>query len=136
MFIRLLRLRVCFVWVRVACKHTADHARDRDFITWHDGRYVYNLLQQEGYLCAQHCLNALLQDQYFNAVDLANLAEQLDTEERLAMAESGEDTDEYKRFIEVCRREGYVVCVGGVRIDELFLAVLLFFGVEKSFFVY
>ncbi|XP_016845823.1 ataxin-3 [Nasonia vitripennis] len=56
--------------------------------------------KQEGYLCAQHCLNALLQEQYFNAVDLANLAEQLDAEERLAMAESGEDTDDYKRFIE------------------------------------
>jgi ataxin-3 len=59
------------------------------------------LLQQEGYLCAQHCLNALLQGQYFNAVDLADLAEKLDIEERLAMAESGEDTDDYKRFIEV-----------------------------------
>ncbi|XP_023245868.1 ataxin-3 [Copidosoma floridanum] len=56
--------------------------------------------KQEGYLCAQHCLNALLQGQYFNAVDLANLAEQLDIEERRAMAESGEDTDDYKRFIE------------------------------------
>ena len=62
---------------------------------------IINLLQQEGYLCAQHCLNALLQGQYFNAVDLANLADQLDTKERLAMAEIGEDTDDYKRFIEV-----------------------------------
>ncbi|KAJ8687999.1 hypothetical protein QAD02_023794 [Eretmocerus hayati] len=56
--------------------------------------------KQEGYLCAQHCLNALLQGQYFNAVDLANLADQLDAEERIAMAESGEDTEDYRRFIE------------------------------------
>ncbi|XP_058802452.1 ataxin-3-like [Phymastichus coffea] len=55
--------------------------------------------KQEGYLCAKHCLNALLQEQIFNAVDLATIAEQLDAEERRAMAESGEDTDDYQRFI-------------------------------------
>ncbi|CAH8615492.1 unnamed protein product [Dicrocoelium dendriticum] len=37
--------------------------------------------RQEGSLCAQHCLNALLQGPYFNAVDLAELAAQLDQEE-------------------------------------------------------
>ncbi|CAB0030248.1 unnamed protein product [Trichogramma brassicae] len=56
--------------------------------------------KQEGYLCAQHCLNALLQGQYFNAVHLSEIASQLDAEERRAMAESGEDTDDYRRFIE------------------------------------
>ncbi|KAL7304291.1 hypothetical protein TKK_0003092 [Trichogramma kaykai] len=56
--------------------------------------------KQEGYLCAQHCLNALLQGQYFDAVHLSEIASQLDAEERRAMAESGEDTDDYRRFIE------------------------------------
>ncbi|KAK0084280.1 hypothetical protein PV325_007324 [Microctonus aethiopoides] len=56
--------------------------------------------KQEGYLCAQHCLNALLQGPYFNAVDLANLAQQMDEEERIRMAESGIDSDEYRHFLE------------------------------------
>ena len=38
--------------------------------------------KQEGSLCAQHCLNALLQGSYFNAVDLAELSRQLDAEEQ------------------------------------------------------
>lgn len=56
--------------------------------------------KQEGYLCAQHCLNALLQGPYFNAVDLANLGHQLDEEERMRMAESGVDGEDYKHFLE------------------------------------
>ena len=38
--------------------------------------------QQDGSLCAQHCLNSLLQGQYYTAVDLADIARQLDDEER------------------------------------------------------
>ncbi|KAJ1344176.1 hypothetical protein BSLG_001316 [Batrachochytrium salamandrivorans] len=44
--------------------------------------------KQEGQLCAQHALNALLQGSYFTAVDLSQLALQLDEEEAAAMAES------------------------------------------------
>ena len=58
-------------------------------------------MQQEGYLCAQHCLNALLQGPYFNAVDLANLAQQMDEQERLTMLESGEESEDYRLFLEV-----------------------------------
>lgn len=58
-------------------------------------------LQQEGSLCAQHCLNALLQGPYFTPVDLASLAQRMDDEERLRMSESGVDSDEYRRFLEV-----------------------------------
>jgi ataxin-3 len=32
-------------------------------------------------LCAQHCLNALLQGQYYTAVELADIARQLDEAE-------------------------------------------------------
>uniref|UniRef100_A0A1B6E6S3 ubiquitinyl hydrolase 1 n=1 Tax=Clastoptera arizonana TaxID=38151 RepID=A0A1B6E6S3_9HEMI len=56
--------------------------------------------KQEGSLCAQHCLNALLQGNYFTAVDLASLAQNLDDEERKRMAESGVDSEEYRQFIQ------------------------------------
>ncbi|XP_012137897.1 ataxin-3 isoform X2 [Megachile rotundata] len=56
--------------------------------------------KQEGFLCAQHCLNALLQGPYFNAVDLANFGQQMDEEERIRMAESGVDSEDYKLFLE------------------------------------
>jgi len=57
--------------------------------------------QQEGSLCAQHCLNSLLQGQFYSAVDLAELATELDTMERTRMGEMGEDSPEYLRFIQV-----------------------------------
>ncbi|CAH8842413.1 unnamed protein product [Trichobilharzia szidati] len=44
--------------------------------------------KQDGSLCAQHCLNALLQGPYFTAVDLANIASQLDEQESSAMGSS------------------------------------------------
>ncbi|XP_054154372.1 ataxin-3-like isoform X2 [Oppia nitens] len=56
--------------------------------------------KQEGLLCAQHCLNALLQGEYFTAVDLAQLAQQIDEQERHQMAEGGENREEYRRFIQ------------------------------------
>lgn len=37
---------------------------------------------QDGLLCAQHCLNSLLQGDYYTALDLANIAMELDTMER------------------------------------------------------
>ena len=61
-------------------------------------------LQQEGSLCAQHCLNALLQGHYFTAVDLADIARQLDESERQHMAEAGTDSAEYRRFLQVSRQ--------------------------------
>ncbi|CAH0547792.1 unnamed protein product [Brassicogethes aeneus] len=56
--------------------------------------------KQEGSLCAQHCLNSLLQGPYFTAVDLSTLAEKLDDEERQRMAECGEESDEYRKFLQ------------------------------------
>ena len=57
--------------------------------------------QQEGQLCAQHCLNTLLQGPYYTAVDLGTIAGQIDEEERRRMADgsAGENSDEYRRFI-------------------------------------
>ncbi|KAG0274027.1 Ataxin-3 [Linnemannia exigua] len=45
--------------------------------------------QQEGNLCAQHCLNSLLQGPYFTAIDLAELAQQLDQQEQAALENVG-----------------------------------------------
>ncbi|KAL3873803.1 hypothetical protein ACJMK2_036888, partial [Sinanodonta woodiana] len=55
---------------------------------------------QEGSLCAQHCLNALLQGQYFSPTDLADIASQLDEQERQQMAEAGLQSVAYRRFLE------------------------------------
>ncbi|KAJ8922381.1 hypothetical protein NQ315_004324 [Exocentrus adspersus] len=56
--------------------------------------------KQEGSLCAQHCLNSLLQGPYFTAVELSGLAQKLDEEERQRMAECGEESEEYRKFLQ------------------------------------
>ncbi|KAJ3283627.1 Ataxin-3 [Rhizoclosmatium sp. JEL0117] len=43
--------------------------------------------RQEGQLCAQHALNAVLQGSYFSAVDLSQLARDLDSQELEALAD-------------------------------------------------
>uniref|UniRef100_A0A3P9LZL8 ubiquitinyl hydrolase 1 n=1 Tax=Oryzias latipes TaxID=8090 RepID=A0A3P9LZL8_ORYLA len=55
---------------------------------------------QEGSLCAQHCLNNLLQGEYFTPVDLSSIAHQLDEEERMRMAEGGMGSEEYRTFLQ------------------------------------
>lgn len=55
--------------------------------------------KQEGSLCAQHCLNGLLQGEYFTAVDLAAHAQQIDEQERQTMAEGGLNSDDYQQFM-------------------------------------
>uniref|UniRef100_A0A3B4B4U2 ubiquitinyl hydrolase 1 n=1 Tax=Periophthalmus magnuspinnatus TaxID=409849 RepID=A0A3B4B4U2_9GOBI len=56
--------------------------------------------KQEGSLCAQHCLNNLLQGEYFTPVDLSSIAQQLDEEERIRMAEGGVGSEEYRTFLQ------------------------------------
>lgn len=55
--------------------------------------------KQEGSLCAQHCLNAVLQGSYFTAIDLAELGRRLDESEQEHMAEAGYSSEEYKYFM-------------------------------------
>uniref|UniRef100_A0A8C9YU58 ubiquitinyl hydrolase 1 n=1 Tax=Sander lucioperca TaxID=283035 RepID=A0A8C9YU58_SANLU len=57
--------------------------------------------KQEGSLCAQHCLNNLLQGEYFTPVDLSSIAHQLDEEERMRMAEGGMASEEYRTFLQL-----------------------------------
>lgn len=56
--------------------------------------------KQEGSLCAQHCLNSLLQGPYFNAVSLAEIAQQLDEIERKHMAMGNVNSPEYLEFLQ------------------------------------
>lgn len=56
--------------------------------------------KQQGSLCAQHCLNALLQGQYFTAVDLATIGRRMDDAERQHMAEGAGDSEEFQRFLQ------------------------------------
>lgn len=53
---------------------------------------------QEGQLCAQHCLNTLLQCPVFDALQLAAIAQQLDSEENKRMAEGS--NEEYSKFLQ------------------------------------
>ncbi len=71
----------------------------KGWLAWY---ITYFTLQQEGSLCAQHCLNALLQGNYFTAIDLATLGQQLDDVERRTMAEAGTTSEEYQKFMQVC----------------------------------
>ncbi|XP_044127728.1 LOW QUALITY PROTEIN: ataxin-3 [Bufo gargarizans] len=56
--------------------------------------------KQEGSLCAQHCLNNLLQGEYFSPVELSSIAMQLDEQERMRMAEGGMTSAEYRTFMQ------------------------------------
>ncbi|XP_065221774.1 ataxin-3-like [Planococcus citri] len=55
--------------------------------------------KQEGRLCAQHCLNSLLQGPYFSPIELGDLAQSIDSQERDRMAECGTESDSYKEFV-------------------------------------
>ncbi|CAO3613927.1 unnamed protein product [Cunninghamella blakesleeana] len=54
--------------------------------------------KQEGNLCAQHALNALLQGNYFTAVELAEIGRQFDEKERAFGIKSGENYDDTGYF--------------------------------------
>src|SRR5574337_869019 len=56
--------------------------------------------KQEGSLCAQHCLNNLLQGEYFIPVELSSIAHQLHEEERMRMAEGGVTSEDYRTFLQ------------------------------------
>jgi len=56
--------------------------------------------KQEGALCAQHCLNSLLQGPYFDAVSLSEIGHDLDEAEREAMAMGNVNSPEYLDFLQ------------------------------------
>ena len=52
-------------------------------------------------MCAQHCINALIQQPHFHAVLLAEIATQLDTQEREQYLKGGADSPDYLRAMQV-----------------------------------
>ena len=59
---------------------------------------IYHEKQQEA-LCAVHCINNLLQGDYSNAGDLAQIAQQLDDLEEKMLSENGKNSLDYKNYI-------------------------------------
>eukprot|EP00968_Pinguiococcus_pyrenoidosus_P015068 scaffold1384_cov256-Pinguiococcus_pyrenoidosus.AAC.21 len=55
--------------------------------------------RQEASLCGQHCLNNLLGGPYFSGADLADLAAQLDAQERELMLSHGIETQDALNFL-------------------------------------
>eukprot|EP01139_Manchomonas_bermudensis_P015233 Amastigsp_a509787_137.p1 type:complete len:261 gc:universal Amastigsp_a509787_137:73-855(+) len=54
---------------------------------------------QASALCGVHALNALVQGRVFSEIDLANIAHQLDEEEREMMARGGVDSRDYLAYL-------------------------------------
>uniref|UniRef100_A0A6Q2XQE2 ubiquitinyl hydrolase 1 n=1 Tax=Esox lucius TaxID=8010 RepID=A0A6Q2XQE2_ESOLU len=79
--------------------------------------------KQEGSLCAQHCLNNLLQGEYFTPVDLSSIAHQLDEEERMRMAEGGMGSEEYRTFLQWFNLNSLLT--GPELISDTYLALFL-----------
>ena len=76
-----------------ACCMLQSHLLPPSLITYYCGA-------KEAALCGVHCLNALLQGPLFSAVDLGQIAQDLDALERTFMSESGIESEDYKKFIE------------------------------------
>ncbi|XP_053232518.1 ataxin-3 isoform X1 [Podarcis raffonei] len=74
--------------------------RRRPWWWWETNKHGGHLPREEGSLCAQHCLNNLLQGEYFSPVELSSIAQQLDEEERIRMAEGGLSSEEYQTFLQ------------------------------------
>jgi ataxin-3 len=60
--------------------------------------YIYHE-KQDAALCGVHCLNSLMQGDYFTEIDLMQLARELDEQERRFMMESGTDSKEFLTFM-------------------------------------
>uniref|UniRef100_A0A2I3RYY7 ubiquitinyl hydrolase 1 n=2 Tax=Homininae TaxID=207598 RepID=A0A2I3RYY7_PANTR len=78
---------------------------------------------QEGSLCAQHCLNNLLQGEYFSPVELSSIAHQLDEEERMRMAEGGVTSEDYRTFLQWFNLNSLLT--GPELISDTYLALFL-----------
>jgi hypothetical protein len=70
--------------------------------------YLYHE-KQDSALCAVHSLNNLLQGQFFSAIELMDIALKLDREEKALMAELGNDTKDYLKYMSVR------YCINGVQ---------------------
>ena len=57
--------------------------------------------QEDDNMCAQHCLNALIQQPHFHAAMLAEIAMELDIQEKETYLTAGADSLDYLRAMQV-----------------------------------
>ena len=57
--------------------------------------------QEDDNMCAQHCLNALIQQPHFHAAMLAEIAMELDMQERETYLVAGADSLDYLKAMQV-----------------------------------
>ncbi|KAL4440834.1 hypothetical protein ABPG74_013815 [Tetrahymena malaccensis] len=60
---------------------------------------VYWEKQGNDLLCGVHCLNSLLQGPFFNEVDLAYFAQELDKQEKLLLEQAGQESKDFLEFV-------------------------------------
>eukprot|EP01111_Echinosteliopsis_oligospora_P012259 TRINITY_DN4177_c2_g4_i1.p1 TRINITY_DN4177_c2_g4~~TRINITY_DN4177_c2_g4_i1.p1 ORF type:complete len:301 (-),score=78.58 TRINITY_DN4177_c2_g4_i1:138-1040(-) len=80
--------------------------------------------RQDSSLCGVHCLNSLLQGSYFTAVDLANIAHELDKAEKNLMREMGHDTVDFLKYM--AEDSGNVADNGNYSVQVLEKALSMF----------
>jgi Ataxin-3 len=87
---------------------------------------IYHEKQQEA-LCAVHCINNLLQGDYTNAGDLAQIAQQLDDQEDKMLSENGKQSIDYQNYL---KRGKTNVSVSGDFSIQVVTEYLKIFGIE------
>jgi len=85
--------------------------------------YIYHE-KQDSALCAVHTLNNLLQGQYYSAVDLMNIAQELDAKEKVLMQELGNDTNEFRKYMS--EESGNVGVDGNFSVEVIKKALIVF----------
>ncbi|EAR85046.1 josephin protein (macronuclear) [Tetrahymena thermophila SB210] len=60
---------------------------------------VYWEKQGNDLLCGVHCLNSLLQGPFFNEIDLALYAQELDKQEKILLEQGGTDSKDFLEFV-------------------------------------
>eukprot|EP01122_Echinamoeba_exundans_P004972 TRINITY_DN1516_c0_g2_i1.p1 TRINITY_DN1516_c0_g2~~TRINITY_DN1516_c0_g2_i1.p1 ORF type:complete len:362 (+),score=51.88 TRINITY_DN1516_c0_g2_i1:777-1862(+) len=86
--------------------------------------------KQDAALCGVHCLNNLLQGQFYTEIDLARIAHDLDDNERALMAEMGTDTKDFLKFMQ--EDSGNVADDGNYSVQVLSHALDTVWGVSLS----
>jgi ataxin-3 len=85
--------------------------------------YLYHE-KQDSALCAVHSLNNLLQGQYYSAVELMNIAQELDAKEQILMQELGNDTQDFRKYMS--EESGNVAVDGNFSVEVIKKALHVF----------
>jgi ataxin-3 len=85
--------------------------------------YLYHE-KQDSALCAVHSLNNLLQGHYYSAVELMNIAQELDAKEQVLMQELGNDTQDFRKYMS--EESGNVAVDGNFSVEVIKKALIVF----------